>query len=217
MKIEFAHFDISTNENELKQLLKQALQYKIDGVSVLPQYLRAARSVALDRANSIKLSCPVDYPLGVFDTKSKLSAIDQYIKYGAQAVDVVCPSFYLCNRKYDKFRQDIKSINDLCKDKGVELRYFLEYRIYTYELLYRVSQILLDFGVSTVFPSTGNLIDDINDNILASGLINKKVPKIKIICNGNVWLKHQVETINKANLHGIRVNSINALSLLQNN
>lgn len=52
----------------------------------------------------------------------------------------------------------------------------LEYRIYSYELLYKIAQILLDHGVTTILPSTGYLLDDINDNILACVLIHKKWP-----------------------------------------
>ena len=89
----------------------------------------------------------------------------------------------------------------------------LEYRVFTYELLYKVSQIMMDFGIEVMYPSTGHSLDDINDNILASALINKKVP-INIICNGNVWNIGQINNINKTNLYGIKVNSINALQLL---
>jgi predicted xylose isomerase-like sugar epimerase len=44
-------------------------------------------------------------------------------------------------------------------------------------------------------------------------MINKKVPSINIISNGNVWNQNQVDNIKKASLYGIRVNSINALRL----
>jgi hypothetical protein len=81
--------------------------------------------------------------------------------------------------------------------------------------LYKVCQILLDHGISTVYPSSGHSLDDINDNILASALINKKVPDIKIICNGNIWLESHIRTIEKANLHGIKLFSINGLDLIQ--
>ena len=101
-----------------------------------------------------------------------------------------------CNRKYDKFREDIKNNLEICTKNNIELRYILEYRVFTYELLYKVSQILMDFGINTIYPSTGYLLDDINDNILASALINKKVP-INIICNGNIWNISQINNVSK--------------------
>jgi hypothetical protein len=71
-------------------------------------------------------------------------------------------------------------------------------------------------GVKTIYPSTGYRLDDISDNILASALINKKVP-INIICNGNIWNIGQVSSLNKGHLYGIKVNSVNALNLLSKN
>lgn len=211
MYIEFSHYDISTNENEFKNLIKDTLRFNVDCVSVLPQYIKSAKGIL---STTTPIYCPVDYPLGIFDTNSKVAFIEACIKNGANGIEVVCPSYFLCNRKYDKFREDIKQIVAVCSEKNVEVRYFLEYRVYKYELLYKIAQILFGLGVDTILPSTGYLLDDINDNVLAAGLINKKVPKINIVCNGNVWLEQQVNMIKKAKLYGIRVNSLNALELL---
>jgi len=214
MNIEYCYFDISSNDAELKDIVGSVLKFPVNCISVLPSYIKSVRGLTPDH---IDIACPVDYPLGLLDIKSRFITTEIAIKNGAKIIDAVCPSYLLCNRKYDKFREDIKSLTNLCSQYNVQLRYFLEYRIYSYELLYKIAQILLDFGVSTVMPSTGYLLDDINDNVLASALINKKVPKINIIVNGNIWNQNQISMLQKANLYGLRVNSTNALSLLSNN
>jgi deoxyribose-phosphate aldolase len=129
---------------------------------------------------------------------------------------VVAQPYNFCNRKYEKFRDDIKYNKEICEKYSVELRYILEYRVFTYELLYKVAQILIDHNINTIYPSTGYALDDINDNILASALINKKVP-INIICNGNIWNISQIQNIKKANLYGLKVNSLNGLELITQN
>ena len=139
------------------------------------------------------------------------------IRNGAKIIELVSPVHLLCNRKYDKFRDDIKINQDLCLEHSVELRYIVEYRLYSYELLYKVSQILLDMGISTIYPSTGFMLDDISDNILASALINKKIPNIHIICNGNFWNNQHAELIKRAKLYGLKVNSLNALDIISKN
>lgn len=212
MFLEYALYDIATNETEFKESVTQVLKYKIDVLSVLPLYLKIAKTLAGDLA---EISCPIDYPMGLMDMRGRCVAAEQAIKNGAKIIDVVCPSILLSNRKYDKFREDIRTLNDLCLQENVQLRYFLEYRVYSYELLYKIAQILYDLGVASVLPSTGYLLDDVYDNILASGLINKKVPNINIVCNGNIWNNQQVDTIKKANLYGVRVSSLNALKLLK--
>lgn len=214
MKIEYSYYDISSNETEIKNSIISSLKFPIQSISVLPSYTKFIHSII---PSDVHLSCPIDYPLGILDTKSRMFSIELAIKNGANIIDILCQSHILCNRKYEKLREDIRLIKEICSaHKDVKLRYILEYRVYSYELLYKVAQILLDLGIDTILPSTGYGLDDINDNILASALINKKVPNINIVCNGNVWNYTQIQTIQKANLYGIRVNSLNALQLLTN-
>jgi deoxyribose-phosphate aldolase len=152
--------------------------------------------------------------MGVLDIKSRLSVIDFCLKNNVDIIEAVCPAQLLCNRKYEKFRDDIKQLTNLCSSLNVELRYVLEYRQYSYELLYKVAQILYDFNVKTIYPSTGYSLDDIGDNIIASALINKKVPNINIICNGNLWNSNHIKMVKNNQLYGLRTNSLNGLRLI---
>jgi deoxyribose-phosphate aldolase len=200
------------NEAELKDSVSQVIKYPIHSLSVLPSSVKTIKNI-ID-TNTITLSCPIDYPMGIMDLKSRITLTEQCIKNGAKIIDAVCPSFILTNRKYDKLREDIKTLQSVTNNSGVILRYFLEYRVYSYDLLYKVSQIMSDLGIKTILPSTGYLLDDIHDNILASVLIAKKVSNIHIICNGNIWLKSHYDMLKKANLYGIRVGSLHSLKLL---
>ncbi len=211
ISIEYSYFDIASNENEIKENFNKASKYNLSGISIFPYYIKLAKNIFNE---NLSISCPLDYPYGVLDIKSRLCATESLIKAGAKSIDAVVPSYYLSNRKYDKFRDDIKNIKTMCDLAGVNLRYILEYRIYSYELLYRICQILLEYGIDTVIPSSGHGLDDISDNILASALIHKKNPLLNIICNGNVWSEKHIDLIEKANLTKIRVNSINAIELL---
>lgn len=217
MIIEYSIYDIAISDEELKKNLNEALTYNPTTISVLPANIKLAKNIIVSSTNkNIKLSTCIDYPLGILDTKTRNLAIESSIKSGADIVSVCAQSYFFCNRKYDKFREDIKSNLEICSQNNIKLRYFLEYRVFTYELLYRVSQILLDLGIDTIYPSTGYLLDDINDNLVATALINKKVP-INIICNGNIWNNSQINNIFKSKVYGIKVNSINALNLLNQN
>jgi deoxyribose-phosphate aldolase len=211
MIIEYSIYDISLSDEEIKKLLAEAVQYKPNTISVLLPHIKVAKNILA--STGISISTPIDYPLGILDTKNRATIVETAIKSGANIVSLVAQPSFFCNRKYDKFREDIKINLEICTQASVELRYMLEYRVFTYELLYKVSQILMDFGIDVIYPSTGHSLDDINDNILAAALINKKVP-INIICNGNVWNIGHINNIKKIDLYGIKVNSINALQLL---
>jgi deoxyribose-phosphate aldolase len=155
--------------------------------------------------------------MGILDTNTRYDSILLAIKNGAKIIDIVCPVYYLCNRRYDKFREDVKNNLDLCQKNNVELRYILEYRLYSFELLYKIAQILVSYKITVSYPSTGYLLDDINDNITAAALITKKSTELNMICNGNLWNSNHLSLVQKANLYGLRVNSINALQLISKN
>lgn len=210
ISIEYSFFDTASNENEVKEIFNQVNKYQIDVISILPFYVKLIKNIV----NNVKVASPIDYPCGILDLKSRASATESAIKAGAEIIDVVVPSYYLCNRKYDKFREDIKNIKEIADQHKVITRYILEYRVYSYELLYRICQILLDNNINTVLPSSGFGLDDISDNIIAAALINKKIPNLNIICNGNIWNEKHIDLIKKANLSSIRVGSINSLELL---
>jgi deoxyribose-phosphate aldolase len=214
MIIEYYYYDATLKDLELTDTIKSVTKFNLATISVLPSQIKTVKSI-ID--SKIKLATPIDFPLGVSDTRSRLSIAENALKNKADILEIVCPTYYLSNRKYEKFREDIKILKELVTNTDVELRYILEYRHFTYELLYKVAQILFEFDIKTVYPSTGYFLDDISDNLLASALINKKVPNIKIICNGNIWNNKQAKLIQNSTIYGIRVNSINGLKLLSNN
>lgn len=213
MRIEYSYFDVASNDLETKQNITQAIKLGVDCVSVLPLYVKNIKADC--EQAKVAIACPVDYPLGVMDLKSRVYAAEYLFKNGVDIADVVVPCHSLCHRKYDKFREDIRSITNLGIEYNKKVRYFLEYRIYTYDLLYKVAQILLEFGISDCFPSTGYMLDDISDNIIAAAMINKKTDKINMIINGNIWNDKQIDLINKSKIYGIRLNSVHALALLK--
>jgi deoxyribose-phosphate aldolase len=215
MKIEYSLYDVSLNEEDIKKNILQSLTFNIDQICVLPYYIKLAKLLS-EGSKTIIATC-VDFPLGIMDTKNRANAVEQAIRNGAQSIDLVIQTNPLTNRKYDKIRDDINTNLDLCLENKVNLRYLLDYRIFTYDTLYKISRILISYGICEICPSTGYFIDDINDNIIASAMINKKEPSINIICNGNIWNTNHINIVNKAKLYGLRVSSINGLELLTKN
>lgn len=212
--IEYAHYDIASNETEIKNFITDAINFRPNSVSVLPTYTKLVKSIL---PLNIKLSTVIDYPLGVMDQKSRLLSVENAIRSGCDIVEIVSPSYFLCNRKYDKFREDITKIKELCDTQGTELRYILEYRIFTLELMYKAAQILIGHDIKTIYPSTGYLLDNLADNILACGLISKKVDKIQLISNGNIWNDSHLDLIQKTSgIFGIKCHTLNSLKKATN-
>lgn len=212
MLLEFCQHDFTLNEHENKETILEALKYKPSLISVFSYYAKS-----ISQLTDIPVVCPIDFPVGLSDSKTRLQMGSFAIKNGARALDVTYPAQLIVNRKYDKFREDIKNFNDLGVENNINIRYVLEYRKYSYELLYKLSQILSDFGVGTILLSSGYFLDDINDNIIAAGMINKKNPNIKIVLTANIWTKEQFDNINKSGLSGFRANNLNSLKLFSQN
>jgi deoxyribose-phosphate aldolase len=207
--IEYAHYDISSNDAELKDIISGAIKYKPNMVSVLPSQLKSIKDII---PPSISIGTVIDFPFGILDIYSKLSAIDNAVKNGCSIVELVCPSYFLCNRKYDKFRSEITEIKKYSDSNDIEIRYILEYRVFTPELLYKIAQILVSYDLYTAYPSTGHLLDNIADNLLACAMIQTKVPKLKLICNGNIWNDTQIKMVNQVNkIYGIKLYSLHSL------
>lgn len=208
MLLEFCQHDYTLNDNENKELITQAASYKPDYISVFPYYAKSTSQIT-----NIPIICPIDFPIGINDSKTRLQMGEFAIRNGAKTLDILAPAQLITNKKYDKFREDIKNFNSLGIENNVDIRYLLEYRKYSYELLYKLTQILLDFGISTILLSSGYFLDDINDNIIAASMISKKTPNINIILTANVWHDHQIDNIIKSGVTGLRTYHISSLKL----
>ena len=215
MYIEYACYDQTITDDDLKELVTLLVnKYNIQNIATFHNNIPTIK--LLKNFTNIKLSCPIDYPYGVLDMKSRSFAITQAIKSGANTIDIVAPSKLISNRKYDKLREEIKNNLEICQQDNVKLRYILEYRIFNHETLAKVCQILKSFGIEQVLPSTGHQIDDIYDNIIAAKYLTMK-SGISVVCNGNIWIPKHTDTVRTANIAGIRVSKLASLDLFIKN
>lgn len=210
--IEYACHDYSINESETEKNIFYAIKAGITSFSLLPYSIGGFKNSETFKNNSFSLSSPVDFPYGLSDTKSRNFMVSQTIKSGANIIDLFLPTKLITNRKYDKFREDIKSNFDICFEKNVQLRYILEYRVFSHEVLAKVCQILMSLGIDTVLPSSGTMIDDIHDNLIACNYFLTKTG-IKTICNGNIYTEDHAKLANNADIHGIRLHHLNSIDI----
>lgn len=212
MYIDFAFINTDTNEVTVKEDIKQILSLNCVNSITLPYYLiRAAKSLLLDYKN-IDLSCLIDYPLGISDLKTRVFAMDQAIKMGANTIDIVMPQNLATNRKYDKIREDVKNCIDLSIENNIKIRYILEYRMFDHSCLKKLCEIFENHNMRCVFPSSGYFLDNLADNILASVFLHQNSKDLNIICSGNIWLDKHFDTIKKSGLFGLRTTSIHSLA-----
>jgi deoxyribose-phosphate aldolase len=210
MHIDYQIADIDITDAEVKELVKEIIALNKISTITVPYYLiKVVRSVV--DSKDIPLSCTIDYPLGISDSKTRLTAIEQAAKIGANLVDIVMPQNLASNRKYDKIREDLKLTTELCKNNNIEPRYLLEYRVFDHHCLKKICEILDDFNIKQIFPSTGYFIDNLTDNIIAASFLHQNSKNLEIYCSGNIWSEKHFELLNKASVFGIRISSIHIL------
>lgn len=209
MFIDFAINDIEITDTEAKELVKELLPHKISSITAPYYLIKPIRSVLPEGA--VDLSCFVDYPLGISDLKTRLCAIQQAHKYGANAIDICMPQNLASNRKYDKIREDVKSCAEYCVENNLKIKYILEYRAFDHHCLKKICEILEANNILHIYPSTGYFLDNLADNILASIFLHQNSKNINVLCTGNMWVNKHFETIKKSGLSGFRTNSINSL------
>jgi len=209
--IEYNLNEIDYDENEIKLNIEKIKNSNIDCVSVPTFYTKAIKNLL--KENKTIVSNVIDYPLGVMDTKSRNCAVLNAIEGGAQKIELVFPNILLANKKYDKIKNDIKTNKEICDDKNIPLFYILEYRIFTHQSLIKACDILKEFSITNVYPSTGNMIDNIDDNIIATVLLHQK-SNINVIFTGNIWNKEHFAKIEKHNICHIRTNSLRTIQYL---
>lgn len=210
--IDYACYDYSINEAEVESNIIKAIKLGINNISILPYSINTIKNIDAIKQGNVKVSIAADFPFGLSDIKTRNFFVSQLCKLPINSIDLFIPTKIISNRKYDKFREDIKTNLEICQENNIQLKYILEYRVFSHEVLAKVCQILISFGIDCVFPSSGIMIDDIADNLIACNFLTTK-SKIKFICTGNCYNPKQIKMVqNNTNLYGIRFFHLSPLS-----
>ena len=214
IKIEYQCTDETLSNQELVSVLIDVEKFSfIHKFCVLPPYVKTLKNKLSN--DKIQISSIIDFPLGILTTENKLDIIKQSIQYGAKSVEIVMPSFLINNRQNTKIRQDIEKCYRLCSDNQINLHYILEYRLYNYSCLSRLVKFLLNFNLNDIYISTGYILDDISDHVIAMAIISKNNENVNIICNANIFNKDHIDILKSSNLNHFRVNNTNCLNLIK--
>lgn len=206
---EYALYGLDYSEIDIKTNIESVLSLGIDSVSVPYFYTKLAKTITANYSG-ILISNAIDYPFGLSDIKTRNEAVSNAIDNGADKISLVFQNNYLSNKKYDKLRQDIISNLEICKKHNIDLIYYLEYRIFTHQSLIKACNLLLEASIDKIYVSTGHMLDEIYDNIIAVNLLKQKT-NINPIFTANIWTKDHVSLLKKNEISCIRFNNLNAI------
>lgn len=209
MIIEYYINSIDEKEIDIKNNIDNIIQFPISGILSSISHVKFLKK----KFPNIKLGCFIDYPIANSDLERRQDLIQDAINAGSNYIAITIPFFDIINRKYSKFRNDIKKNLELCIKNNINIRYILEYRKFDHQLLTKVCEILMENTIDVVYPSTGLFLDNIEDNIIACAYLHEKTG-IKTIVNGNIWRKSQIDNLLKIQPYGLSINQISSFNLI---
>jgi deoxyribose-phosphate aldolase len=210
MNIELQMLDETLSNKNIKDMSDTIDALNINKICVLPSQVSIFRKYLSDK---IKLSTMVDFPFGILSTKNRNDLVRQYIKAGVNSVEILAPSYMMINKQYIALKNDIVSNYELCLEAKVDISYVLEYRTYSYDLLYKICKILTGNNITSLYISTGHKIDDIYDHLIAIAMIQKNVSEANIVPNGHIFSKKHADLIKNTKIPTVRLHSMNSIEL----
>jgi len=212
MNIELQMLDETLSNKNIKDMSDAIDALNINKICVLPSQISIFRKYL---SNKIKLSTMLDFPFGILSTKTRNDLVTQYIKAGVDSVEILAPSYMMINKQYVGLKNDIVSNYELCLEAKIDISYVLEYRTYSYDLLYRICKILTTNNINSLYISTGHKIDDIYDHLIAIAMIQKNVPEANIVPNGHIFSQKHADLIQNTKIPTVRLHSMNCVELFQ--
>ena len=204
--------DETLSNKNIKDMSDAIDALNINKICVLPSQISIFRKYL---SNKIKLSTMLDFPFGILSTKTRNDLVTQYIKAGVDSVEILAPSYMMINKQYVGLKNDIVSNYELCLEAKIDISYVLEYRTYSYDLLYRICKILTTNNINSLYISTGHKIDDIYDHLIAIAMIQKNVPEANIVPNGHIFSQKHADLIQNTKIPTVRLHSMNCVELFQ--
>jgi hypothetical protein len=185
-------------DEEIKGVFDAIQSGQINGLALPIEILKRYREFIPE---DIKLSTGIDYPLGLSSQKVKEFAVLNAIKSGANAIDFI-PNQYNLKYRFKELIKELETVVNICKDNNTEFRVFLDYNYIS--SLETIARLYSNCGIEIALPTIGYHHDDFYDNIIHAKNIEEKT-NLKIIFNGYVWTKDQLEFVKSTQVYGIRL------------
>jgi len=182
--------DKSISIDDLNHFIDLADSYQIDNIC-LPSYF-----LGYVKCDTISIAAQIDYPYGLSSTKTRIREVIYAADSGANLIDLTINPFLMANNFQDKIIDEIKIINDLCKDKRKSLRCIIEYRLFDSKFILDFCDELYKNKVDSVITSTGTMSNIFEDDCLIAAYLCEMTP-MNIIVSSSVRTKEDYHELKK--------------------
>jgi len=202
MLTELACYNQDSTYNDIMQAVFVAAEKDISSVAIPSGFMSRVNDFLKDH----KFSAAIDFPYGLSSTQVRLHEIILAIRQGASFIDLVINNSYIKEENWRKIREDLKACLSICKEKNVEFRALIEYRLFPLKTVLMMCDLFNMSGVHHVVNSTGFIADDISDNAIVSHQMQEKTGVLVTSCV-RAFTAPQIQTFEDMDIYALRLMS----------
>lgn len=160
--------------------------------------------------------CPmagvIGHPLGISDIQAKTFEFLLYSN-SLKTIDVVLNTNLLDAGSLLEVISEAQSISLSCKGKNIKFRPIIEYKLLNTDQINFLCNKFISMGIEEMVLGTGQIVDDPDEILLISRLIQDKFG-IKVVVNSATVSNDRLKLLAKFKVFGIRIKSLNTLNNL---
>jgi deoxyribose-phosphate aldolase len=169
--IDHSPLKMDASESEIVRFCKEAIEYSFHSMVVFPYYIELAKEIIKD--SDVKLDTVVGFPFGNDLISIKSQQANQYLKMGADEIDMVMNLSAFKSGKIDHVKRDIDAVLKEVRKKNALLKVIIEIELLSHEEIVEACNIVADVGADYVKTSVG----------LLRGSKPAEVEKVKLMYN----------------------------------
>lgn len=153
--IDHSPLKMDASEPEIIRFCKEAIDHSFYAMVVFPYYIELAKEIIKD--SEVKLETVVGFPFGNDLISIKSLQARQYMKMGADEIDMVMNLSAFKSGKIDHVKRDIDAVLKEVKDKDGLLKVIIEIELLSDSEIIEACNIVADVGADFVKTSVGLL------------------------------------------------------------
>ena len=200
------------NDDDIKKLIKEALEYDFLGVCINPNYVKFAKNLLQDK--NTKVVTVVNFPLSANTIETVLFQTEKALNDGADEIDTVINLAELKNKNYKTVTDDIKRTKEICKNHN--LKVIIETDLLTKEEIIIASNCSIEAGANFVKTSTGFVKNGIGAKVEDVKLMYKTVHPYGLEVKASGGIKNYSQAIELINAGAVRLGTSSGVEIMNN-
>ncbi len=152
-KFDLAWLAPDAQKEDIIKACQTAAKYKVNSINVNSHWIETCKKEL--EGTGVGYSAVIGFPYGACTTETKLFELEQMVKAGCSACDMVINIGAMKDGDYDLVEYEVKKFVEICGDK-CETKLIFEVGFLTIEQIEKLTQICCAAGVDYVKTATGS-------------------------------------------------------------